>query len=59
MQPLDGIQTGTATPSQSGPGSNGSGVLYIRQSPRTRASPSDDWGVLLLWRDAVGVFYQL
>ena len=58
---LDGTLT---TLGECGPGSNGNeGVLYIPQSPRTEASPSDDLvsylehslGVLTVCRDAIDV----
>ena len=40
---LDGTLTGTTTPSQSGPGSNGyEGILYIPRSSVIGASPSND-----------------
>ena len=40
--PIDGTQTGTTTPSQGGPRSNGNeGVLHISQSSKTRVSPLD------------------
>ena len=40
--PIDGALTGTTTPGQSEPGSNGNkGVLYILESSRVEASPSD------------------
>ena len=61
--------TGTTTPDQNGPGSNGTiGVLHILQSSRIGASPSDEIksylgyslieNVLLLCRDALGVIYS-
>ena len=40
--PIDGTLTGTITPDQNGPGSNGNvEVLHIPQSSRTAASQSD------------------
>ena len=37
-----GLLTGTPTPGQSGPWSNGNeGVLHIPQSSKTKVSPSD------------------
>ena len=71
--PIDRTLSGATTPGQSGPGSNGNeGVLHIPQcSSITGASPSDClvsynrtlvwwwwWGVLLCYRDVVGVFYS-
>ena len=67
--PIDRILSGAATLGQSKPESNGNeGVLHIPQSYSiTGASPSDCLvsylghslaGVLLLCRDAVGVFYS-
>ena len=42
IQHIDWTLTGTNTPDQSEPGSNGNGgVLHNPQSSRTRASPSD------------------
>ena len=42
ISPIDATLTGTTTPTQSGPGSNGTeGVLHIPQNPRVGASPSD------------------
>ena len=42
IQPIDGTLTGTTTPGQSVPGSNGDeGVLNIPQTSRTGTSPSD------------------
>ena len=58
----------TTTPGQSGSGSNGNeGVLNIIQISRAEASPSNflchiqdtHRGVLLLCRDAIGIFYNL
>ena len=41
IQPIDGTLTGTTTPGQSGPGSNGDeGVLHIPQTSKTGTSPS-------------------
>ena len=69
--PQDMTVSGATTPSQSGHGSDrNKGVIRIPQSSSiTGASPSDCfvsyvicrtlfWGVLLLCRDAVGVFYS-
>ena len=64
----DWTLTGTTTLGQSGPKSNGNEeVLYIPQSSKTEASPSDGLVsypghllvgvVLLLYRNAVGIFY--
>ena len=67
ISPIDRTLSGTTTPGQRGPGSNGNeGVLHISQSSNiTGASPSDCLesypghslgGVLTLCRDAVFVF---
>ena len=68
--PINRTLSGTTTPSQSGPGSDGNeGVHHIPQSSNiTGASPSDCSmsypghsfkRALLLYREAVGVFYYL
>ena len=58
-------KSGTKTPGQSGPGSNGNeGVFLLPQSSRSGAFPSDGlvsytehtWVVLSLCRDVGGVF---
>ena len=65
---MNRVLSGTTTPGQSGPASNGNkGVLRIPRSPSiTVTSPSDCLvsylghslgGVLPLYRGAVGVFY--
>ena len=42
IYPIDGTLTGTTTPGQSGPGSNGGEwVLHILQTSRNGTSPSD------------------
>ena len=68
---IDRTLSGTTTPGQNGPGSNGNeGILCIHQVSKTGASPSDGLisylgysseagGVLTLCRDTVGVFYRL
>ena len=67
--PIDRTLSGATTLGQSGPGSDGNeGVLCIPQSSSiTGTSPSDClvsypghllWGVLLICRGAVGVFYS-
>ena len=56
-----GPLSGATTLGQSGPGSDGNkGVIRILQSSSIAGtSPSDCWGgVLLLYREAVGVFYS-
>ena len=70
FDPKIGLLSGATTPDQSGPGNNGNeGVLCIPQSSSiTGTSPSDclvsypghllRWGVLLLCREVVGVFYS-
>ena len=67
MTPIYVTQTGTNTPGQSGPESNGNGgVLHSSQNSRTGVSTADSlafyprytlWAVedLLLCRDAVGL----
>ena len=69
ISPIDRPLSGATVPSLSGPGSNGNeGVLRITQSPSiTGTSPSGclvsypghSLEVLLLCRDAVGIFYRL
>ena len=68
MWPIDRTLSGTSTPSQSGPGSNGNELIpRVSQSTNTVPSPSDGSvsyrghslvGVLPFNRDAVGVFYN-
>ena len=68
FNPLTGSLSGANAPGQSGPGSDGNeGVLFIPQSSsNTGNSPSHclvsyqdtHWQVLLLCREAGGVFYS-
>ena len=66
---MDRTVLDTTTQGQSGPGRYiNEGILYIPQSSKTRASPLNDlvlypgrsveWGILLLYKDAVSVFYR-
>ena len=68
--PIDGTLTGSTSLGQNEPGSNGNErIFHIILSSRTGASPLDclvsypghslaGWGILLLCRDAIGVFYS-
>ena len=63
--PINRTLLGATIPGQKGAGSNGNeGVLHIPQISKAEVLPSDDltlfdvWGVLLLCRDAVSVFYS-
>ena len=66
--PIDVTQIGTTTPGQSGPGNNGyEGVLYIPQNSLLELDHQMQFsvisrtlvrGILLLCKDAIGIFYS-